>query len=292
MPPSRLRQLLKFLRVFGITGGLRLWGSLLAQGGKTSGLLRLPVPGLAAPLYVRSRDLPIFWQIWVMRENDFSALPQAERVKASYQAALAAGKTPLILDCGGHIGLSAVWFASRFPQAKVYTVEPSSANFEILQKNTGPYRNVERFNGGVWGQSCHLEISNPDSGSASFRLREVFDVTGSERPDLLRAYTLDELAEKEPQNELLLVKVDIEGAEAELFRRPAAWMQQMTGMIIELHDWLLPGKGTSTNLFRRLGEQPFDVVLQGENLLVFRSPEQAEKALRGEQTTGEPALVS
>jgi FkbM family methyltransferase len=196
------------------------------------------------------------------------------------------------LDCGGHVGLSAVWFASRFPKAKVYTVEPSSANFEILQKNTAVYGNVERFNGGVWGTSCHLEISNPDSGSASFRLREVFDVTSAERPDLLRAYTLDELAEREAGNELLLVKIDIEGAESELFRRPAGWMQKMTAMVIELHDWLLPGQGTSTNLFRRLGEQPFDVVLQGENLLVFRAPEQAGTRLDGQVAAAEPVLVS
>ena|SRR5579875_1111135 len=124
MPPSRLRQLMKFVRVFGISGGLRLWMTLLRHG-KKPGLVRLPVPGLAAPLTMRPRDLPIFWQIWVMRENDFSSLPQGRGVKASYEAMLAAGQTPLILDCGGHVGLSAVWFASRFPKAKVYSVEPS-----------------------------------------------------------------------------------------------------------------------------------------------------------------------
>jgi len=272
MPPSRLRQLLKFIRVFGVSGGLRLWSSLFGQTGDSYHQRSLTVPELPAPLTVRNRDLPIFWQIWAMRENDFSALPQAARVKSTYEATLAAGKTPLIIDCGAHIGLSAVWFASRFPKAKVYSVEPNSANFALLQKNTAAYPNVTPLNGGIWGQSCHLEISNPDSGSASFQLREVHNVTSEERPDLLRAYTIDELAHREPGNALLLVKVDIEGAESELFRQPAAWMDVVPAMILELHDWLLPGQGTSTNFFKRVAEQHFDIVLQGENILAFRAP--------------------
>lgn len=270
MPPSRLRQLLKFVRVFGYSGGLRLWWSLLRQGGERSKLLKLEVPGLHAPLYVRGRDLAIFWQIWVMRENDFSALPQAARIRARYEALISEGKTPLVIDCGAHVGLSAVWFASHFPKATVYSIEPNTANFEMLERNTKAFANVVAFHGGVWGQSCHLEISNPESGSASFRLREVFDAPGEKRTDLLRAYTVDELAGREQENGLLLVKIDIEGAESELFRNPAEWMSNVPAIVIELHDWLLPGQGTSTNFFRRLGEQSFDVVLQGENLLVFR----------------------
>lgn len=272
MPPSRLRQLLKFVRVFGLEGGLRLWWTLLRHTESPTGLLKLPVPGLAAPLQVRKRDLPIFWQIWVMRENDFASLPQAAGVKRAYQEILDAGQTPVIVDCGGHVGLSAVWFASQFPKATVYSVEPSDANFAMLQTNAKAYRNIVPLNGGVWSKSCHLEISNPNSGSASFRLQEVFGVEGSERPDLLRAYTIDEIAGLQGRTQLLLVKIDIEGAESEVFREPGQWLQKVPAIVIELHDWLLPGQGTSTNFFKRISEYPFDVILQGENLLVFKAP--------------------
>jgi len=30
----------------------------------------------------------------------------------------------VILDCGGHIGCSAIYFANRFPNAKIFTIEP------------------------------------------------------------------------------------------------------------------------------------------------------------------------
>ncbi len=267
MPKSRLRQLLKFMRVFGIAGGIRLWFALLLQ--YNSKLLKLPVPGLAAPIHLRPTDLPIFWQILVMQENDFDSLPQASRVKEAYKAILSEGHKPVIVDCGGHIGTSAIWFASRFPEAVVYSIEPNDSNFSLLQKNTAAYKNVSALNGGIWNRTCCLEIENPLAGSASFRLREV----PVDTPGLLRGYSIDELAHCDPANHLFLVKMDIEGAEAQVFQGPAEWLESTTVLIIELHDWLMPGQGTSRNFFKRLAEHSFDVILRGENLLLFRVPD-------------------
>jgi FkbM family methyltransferase len=289
MPKSRLRQLLKFIRVFGVWGGTRLWFSLLAQSSFSSASLDLNVPGLAGPIHLRQRDLPIFWQIMVMQENDFQSLPQVSRVTDVYQRILSEGNRPVIVDCGGHIGLSAVWFASHFPEATIYCVEPDSSNFKFLQQNTKAYPNVTLLNGGIWSQSCHLEISNPLSGSASFRLREVFDVT-PEQSGLLRAYTIGEIAGRDDVNRLFLVKIDIEGAESEVFKGPTDWLESTTVLIIELHDWLLPGEGTSRSFFQRLGENQFDVILRGENLILFRVPDKSklpDQSIHAQMATAE-----
>ena len=270
MPPSRLRQLLKFLRVFGWGGGLRLWCSLLRQSATHAGELKLQVPGIPGPLHLRPRDLPIFWQIMVMQENDFSALPQARQLFEAYKKIEASGQKPIIVDCGGHVGLSAAWFASRFPQATVYSIEPDAANFRLLTENARAFANITPLHGGIWSRPCHLEVLNPESGSASFRLQEVA-ATPSVPPAGLRAYTVDEVLAREENSGLLLVKIDVEGAELEVFRYTAPWMDAVTAIVIELHDWLLPGEGTSKNLFKRLAEHSFDVVLRGENLLLFKA---------------------
>lgn len=274
MPSSLLRQLLKFIRVFGLLNGGRLWADLTWQLRRRQGLLTLKVPGLAGPLHLRNRDLPIFWQIMVMRENDFGPIPQATRIQESYKGILAAGNRPVVMDCGGHVGLSALWFASRFPEAQVYSIEPDAANFELLQTNARAYSQIVPLRGGVWSRSCDLEIRNPNSGSASFQLQEVHasvSGTGSASgPGVLRGYTIDEVFRSEAQNRLFLVKIDVEGAEAELFQGPTQWMDDTTTVVIELHDWLLPGQGTSRSFFKRLSEHSFDVVLRGENLLLFR----------------------
>jgi FkbM family methyltransferase len=273
MPNSRLRQLAKFIRVFGITGGIRLWCALLIQLALRSGSIVLPVPGLAAPIRLRRQDLPIFWQIMVMQENDFQSLPQAIWVKDAYRGVLSEGNRPVIVDCGGHIGLSAVWLASHFPQAVVYCIEPDITNFKLLQQNTEAYTNVTPLHGGVWNRSCRLEISNPLSGSASFRLQEASEPVSDEQSDLLRGYTILEILRREEANRLFLVKIDIEGAEAEVFQESTEWLELATMLIIELHDWLMPGQGTSRNFFKRVAENKFDVVLRGENLLLFKAPD-------------------
>lgn len=253
-----------------MVGGLRLWLSLQIQSRMRSGLLELNVPGVEGTLRVRKTDLPIFWQILVMREYLFEALPQNQRVRDAYRAILARGKKPVIVDCGGHIGFSAIWFASHYPEATVYVIEPNSANFSLLQQNAQAYKNIVPLNGGVWKRSCRLVIANPDAGSASFQLQEIADLAGVEGDQSLRAYTIDELSHREPENQLFLVKIDIEGAEAKIFEDQADWLEAATLVIIELHDWLMPGQGTSKNLFKRLGENNFDVVIRGENLLLFQ----------------------
>lgn len=270
MPKSRLHQLATFIRVFGVSEGLRLWFSLHVQLSSSAQMLALKLPNLAAPVNLRRADLPIFWQILIMQENDFHELPQARRVKENYQRIIAEGGRPTIVDCGGHIGLSAIFFATRFPEAIVYTVEPDTANLNLLRQNTGAYDNVVPLHGGVWSHSCSLEISNPNSGSASFVLQETAPTNGAGGAKLT-AYTIDEVLHRDENNRLFLVKVDIEGAESSLFEGPTVWPDAATVLIIELHDWLMPWKGTSRNFFKRLAESEFDVVIRGENLLLFRA---------------------
>jgi len=271
VPKSRLRQLIKYIRVFGIVAGTRLWLSLLLKQLRfRSGVIAINIPGLEAPIHLRPQDLQIFWQIMVMRENDFQSLPEASRELDVYKQILADGNRPVIVDCGGHIGLSAVWFASRFPEAVVYSVEPDTANFQMLNQNTRAYPNIVPIQGGIWSRSCLLEISNPKSGSASFRLQEIPESTSPERAAVLQGYAIGDIVGREASNRLFLVKMDIEGAESEVFRRPAEWMNSAAVMIIELHDWLMPGQGTSRNLLARVSENHFDVHFRGENLILFR----------------------
>ena len=219
---------------------------------------------------LRRQDLPIFWQIMVMREYDLQSFAQTRRVSAKYEAILSERKKPIIVDCGGHVGLSAIWFATQFPDATVYVVEPDISNFKILQVNSAFYANVVPLHGGVWSHRCRLMISNPEAGSASFRLQEVPNSSNLQQSDLLCGYTIEGVSELGELGRLFLVKIDIEGAEAELFKGPTEWLHNPAMVLIELHDWLLPWQGTSRNFFRKLAEIDFDVVFRGENLFLFR----------------------
>ena len=52
-----------------------------------------------------------------------------------YKSLISKGVTPLIVDLGANIGMSALYFACRYPKAKIYAIEPNNANFSMLKMN-------------------------------------------------------------------------------------------------------------------------------------------------------------
>jgi FkbM family methyltransferase len=55
---------------------------------------------------------------------------------------MASGVQPLIIDCGANIGLSTIWHARQFPEARIIAVEPGQSNLEIAAKNLAAYPNA------------------------------------------------------------------------------------------------------------------------------------------------------
>ena len=66
-----------------------------------------------------------------------------------------------------------------------------------------------------------------------------------------------------------ICKIDIEGGEANLFKCNYSWLERFPLVIIELHDWLLPGESNSRNFLKAALE--FDFVYRDENLFCFNN---------------------
>ena len=64
----------------------------------------------------------------------------------------------VIFDIGGNIGITAIYLASLFPEARIYTFEPIPDNFEILQKNIQQYHNIEAFNIGLGSKNGNFKV--------------------------------------------------------------------------------------------------------------------------------------
>jgi len=260
-----------YVRRFGLPHGLRLLGQIERGRGESPRIRRYRVPGFAAPIYLRDSlaDHSMFWQCLVRCQYDFRRFPQSERLFARYRESVRRGTRPLIIDCGGNIGLATVWLATQFPDARVCTIEPERKNLEVLAMNVQSFGDrVTVLEGGVWGEKGELRIANPEAGSASFRV-----VTGSHANDSIRAYTIDEICLMAGAEAPFIVKIDIEGAQASLFRSNTDWVGRAHLISLELDDWLLPWQGTSRNFFACISRYPFDYLLGGENLICFRDVE-------------------
>ena len=78
-------------------------------------------------------------------------------------------------------------------------------------------------------------------------------------PQLFQQYS-------EPPFSPFLVKMDIEGGEREVFNAEVDWVQRVPLIMIELHDWLLPGQGTSRPFLRCVSKLDRDFVYLGETV--------------------------
>lgn len=138
----RLSRLPNYLRAFGPVQGVRLLFKIeRSLAGRSDQLRPYRVPGTKAPIWLREAvsDHAIFWQNLVKRHYDIRPFPHAARLMQTYQAMVKDGRRPVIIDGGGNIGLSAIWFALSFPQARILVLEPESENFRLLSRNVAPY---------------------------------------------------------------------------------------------------------------------------------------------------------
>jgi FkbM family methyltransferase len=167
----------------------------------------------------------------------------------------------LIVDAGANIGLFSIYYATRFPNTPIIAIEPETGNFEILSRNTTYFPNVVCIRKGLWSEATRMKISNPDSEKWSFELET--DPTGD-----IETISMNELltgsVDSPPQ---ALVKIDIEGADRDVFARNIEWLDQTRALYIEVH-------GSWRQLFKALEPFNYEVVTMRENLLIsINSPE-------------------
>jgi FkbM family methyltransferase len=256
-----------YWRKFGPLDGLRLlWQveSGFAYRSETTRAYRVPGFGTVF-LRDSASDHAIFWQCLVDQQYDTSIFPQHQRLMQQYRELIERKVTPLILDLGANIGLAALWFASRFPQAKILAVEPDGKNLALLQQNIAGRDQIQALHGAVWNTSGKLRIVNPEAGFAAFRVAPA-----QEDEEAVCAYTVEELLAIAGVDFPFIVKIDIEGAQQALFSSHTAWVERVHLIVLELDDWLLPWQGTSRPFFACVSQYPFDYLLRGENIFCFR----------------------
>jgi len=260
-----------YLKSIGVTDGLKVFTrSMRTRPRRSRNTERFRVSALGIDVNLRPTraDHSIFFQCIVQRQYDIRRFPQHMALTQLYERQCAAGEVPLIIDCGGNIGLSAIWFATQFPRARVLVVEPDTENLHVLRLNVAPFGDrIVVIEGAVWNRSTHLEIINPEAGSAAFRVEETEDSS----PQSLRAFGMEQLCEMGGNLDPLIVKIDVEGAQGAIFASNTNWTRRAALISLELDDWLFPWKGTSRSFFRCLATQDFDYLLGGESIYCFNA---------------------
>jgi FkbM family methyltransferase len=121
-----------------------------------------------------------------------------------------------LIDIGANIGALSLDWLSRKPGVKMHAYEPSPGAFEVLKGNVnanGFRERVRLYNEGVWRGSGTLQLRRVSSTATT-----AFAASGSSGETFLaKTIGLDEVIGRCTQTEpLALVKIDTEGAEAEI----------------------------------------------------------------------------
>lgn len=225
----------------------------------------LPIRGIGSVhLRYGTTDDAVLRQVFSRREYDLSKYPQRARLDAAYDRILASGKTPLIIDAGANVGMASIWFARKYPKAHLLAVEPDPDNLEICRANLASYPNVRVVDGAIGAEPGHVGLVNPKGRADAVR-------TVREEGGGVRIYSVPELlAEAGANAELLLVKVDIEGFESDLFSSNTDWLDRTAALIVEPHDWMLPGQYSSASLQRAVFPRGFEMLIHRESLVFIR----------------------
>lgn len=142
----------------------------------------------------------------------------------------------VIVDVGAHIGMASILFALKYPSARIIAIEPESSNFAALVRNTAGYNAIMPIQAALWHQDGDVRL-----GPSKAHVKGAFAVTqnGAQK---VRSVTMETLMREAKIDSIDLLKMDIEGAEKEVFDS-ATWMSKVQVLAIELHDRLRPGCG-------------------------------------------------
>lgn len=216
--------------------------------------------GARTRFMIRSKnDLSIAKQIYASEDYRVDRLARFSDIRARYEAILASGHTPMIVDCGGNIGLSSLYFSEHFPEARIVVVEPDDANFAVLSENCSG-RNIIPVQAGISAESRRGRVVDVGRGSAAFQVEA--DPEGN-----LAFITVPEILSTHGAGTLpFLIKIDIEGFEQDLFSKPSPWFDEFYLAVIELHDWMMPGQARSGNFLKAVAPLNRDFLHINENI--------------------------
>jgi hypothetical protein len=106
-----------------------------------------------------------------------------------------------------------------------------------------------------------------DPGRGEWAYRTVSIAETDRTTEAVPRVTINEIFRVHAANTFpFLIKVDIEGAEGELFSANTDWVARTPLLIIELHDWLLPKQRTSQPFLRCIAQLDRDFVYLGETI--------------------------
>lgn len=236
----------QYMRNFGVAKGLRAYYQLSHT---KDGVVRIAIPQSATKIAIRvnTSDIQTFKQMFFANDSNYD---------------IAMDITPkVIVDGGANVGHASIYFANKYPDAQIIAVEPEASNVAILRENTALYPNIKVLQAGIWHKRTFLKIRNLENEKWAFQVEE-----SESHEDSMEAITIADIIELSSTGFIDILKLDIEGAEKEVFSGRQDWLDKVGILIIELHDRFKPG--CSQAFYSAVSPFKFKKFHRGENIIL------------------------
>lgn len=242
----------RYLNIFGLVG---LYYLFVAVAFKSRWIVQASgrwAKGHPIFLRLNSSDIQVFEQVFVVEE--YGVVDQLARTDGA------------IFDLGANIGLTSLYLGLKFPDKTILAVEPDLANFGLLCINVSGVDNVVPCNCAVWGDKAGRLFIPREGVSEWGRRTHTSKAAGAQE---VKAVRVDELMAMNAVEAVSILKMDVEGAELNIFaKNPQAWIDRVQAIVVELHEDAAPG---CTQVFKEaIADRFHEVASTRELTLVSR----------------------
>jgi FkbM family methyltransferase len=134
----------------------------------------------------------------------------------------------VIVDCGANIGVTSLFFAARYPDATILSIEPHPENFSLLKSNVAQVPRILPIRACLTGEPQSAVRFSTDQAAWGNR------IATDEQGVLVPAITIEQLCAQHRLEKIDLLKLDIEGAEEQVLKN-GTFLDCTEQIIIELH---------------------------------------------------------
>lgn len=168
-----------------------------------------------------------------------------------------------IIDAGANTGFASLYFKLNFPKSEIVTIEIEKNNVLTMKENLRKFEKVYILENALSNKIEFYKIKDNFNATNSFSI-----LLGKENDYDVKSITIDEIVKTYNWETIDYLKIDIEGAEKELFSSNYEnWLPKCKVILIETHDRMV--KGTSKKVFDAIDNFNFILYTTKENVLVF-----------------------
>lgn len=175
-------------------------------------------------------DYSVFDQIF--NKEEYSDVSSVLNLNKEFDS-----KESVLIDAGANVGFATIYLSQKRIFDKIFCIEPSKSNFEILKKNISSLDTtinvtlLENALSARENQSFHLKND--------FRDGQDWSITTIQRESgEVKGITINEIINKYDLEGITLLKIDIEGAERFIFDESVNldYLDKIKIIVIEIHD--------------------------------------------------------